>query len=639
MFVCILIDPYHPPPPHPSYHHPSHHHPGYNYYHHYPQTYGYPTTQQQYPSQGSAVSVSTSSTGNKKNSGDSSATSNTNAKKEEVKSVSIGSTKSGGALLSSKMNNLSVHQKQSTESSTSTSSTIADQPRSSNHMDKKSSSNLSPKRSNTVEKREEIIASLKTPANTKASQRTKLHTSPIHTTTTNNNSTESNESNTNLPPLPSPDDSLGVITGHFTPLPMISSSKCLSSSSSSVSASLHARSAESSRASTGSSNILSPNFKILEGCLSWSVSKSTNTDDSFEEDAGEQRDDWDTTKNSSTTTSNQNWRSTFSPFPMMLSSKHHNTGSKESPTKFGTANKVSIATSSEIAVPTPNTTARKQFATPTASSFSPFYNLGALFSPAGPHPMTPYGTYPHMHGHGPVSNDRVRNLRGNINCLHKHAPGNSGTMPYPSSMASPLVAHPVHYNASYCNTNNTNNSKCYALKQPLPNKFQGDMSRNMTRSVPDFTSLINYPPTSATSSKSSGTTTSSSSISKICVMCGKLCPVSQGKKSKSNNGNGGSNHISPIIPSQNKGLCTSCDVNVWVVIDSSTAGHPDLLQIKWCKGCKNFRPWASFGEKGLATKCVRCRTRQREKYALQKKEKETCLSTLTNSCSIKVLDC
>ena len=28
------------------------------------------------------------------------------------------------------------------------------------------------------------------------------------------------------------------------------------------------------------------------------------------------------------------------------------------------------------------------------------------------------------------------------------------------------------------------------------------------------------------------------------------------------------------------------------------------------------------GDKGLATKCLRCRERQREKYALQKEEKE-----------------
>jgi hypothetical protein len=69
------------------------------------------------------------------------------------------------------------------------------------------------------------------------------------------------------------------------------------------------------------------------------------------------------------------------------------------------------------------------------------------------------------------------------------------------------------------------------------------------------------------------------------------------------------------IPTQNKGLCTICDVNVWIVTATG-------LEIKWCKGCKNFRPWAAFGDKGLATKCVRCRERQREKYALQKEEKE-----------------
>ena len=64
-----------------------------------------------------------------------------------------------------------------------------------------------------------------------------------------------------------------------------------------------------------------------------------------------------------------------------------------------------------------------------------------------------------------------------------------------------------------------------------------------------------------------------------------------------------------IIPMQNKGLCMLCDVNVWVVVTT-------CLEIKWCKGCKNFRPWAAFGDKGLATKCICYRERQREKYAL-----------------------
>lgn len=69
---------------------------------------------------------------------------------------------------------------------------------------------------------------------------------------------------------------------------------------------------------------------------------------------------------------------------------------------------------------------------------------------------------------------------------------------------------------------------------------------------------------------------------------------------------------SHIIPRQNKGVCTACDITVWIAVEF------DGLEIKWCKGCKNFRPWAAFGSKGSATKCVRCRDRQKEKYALQK---------------------
>ncbi len=89
--------------------------------------------------------------------------------------------------------------------------------------------------------------------------------------------------------------------------------------------------------------------------------------------------------------------------------------------------------------------------------------------------------------------------------------------------------------------------------------------------------------------------------------------VGEGSSNSRNGSHNGSGCA--VIPTQNKGLCTMCDVSVWIVTQSG-------LEIKWCKGCKNFRPWAAFGDKGLATKCVRCRERQREKYAVQKKEKE-----------------
>ena len=72
-----------------------------------------------------------------------------------------------------------------------------------------------------------------------------------------------------------------------------------------------------------------------------------------------------------------------------------------------------------------------------------------------------------------------------------------------------------------------------------------------------------------------------------------------------------------IIPTQNKGLCTLCDVNVWVVVSNG-------LEIKWCKGCKNF---SSVGphlvDKGPGHQVPTLSAkRQREKYALQKEEKE-----------------
>jgi Zn-finger nucleic acid-binding protein len=159
--------------------------------------------------------------------------------------------------------------------------------------------------------------------------------------------------------------------------------------------------------------------------------------------------------------------------------------------------------------------------------------------------------------------------------------------------------------------------KCMALKPPLPSKFQGDIEKYKNASVPEFTSLVNFP-----AHMSQKQAVNLPEGMRCCVMCGSACPCLSGGKSKlkankKEQGQNGQNDKDnfAIIPTQNKGLCTLCDVNVWVVVSSG-------LEIKWCKGCKNFRPWAAFGDKGLATKCLRCRERQREKYALQKDEKE-----------------
>jgi len=110
-------------------------------------------------------------------------------------------------------------------------------------------------------------------------------------------------------------------------------------------------------------------------------------------------------------------------------------------------------------------------------------------------------------------------------------------------------------------------------------------------------------------------------------------------------------HRSYTIPRQNKGLCTSCDIKVWLFAPSSTSQHnkasndpsqttvtgepatastsATIATIKWCKGCKNFRHWPyAFGiTKSRATKCTRCRDRQRQKYASTKRRMESKMSS------------
>jgi hypothetical protein len=135
--------------------------------------------------------------------------------------------------------------------------------------------------------------------------------------------------------------------------------------------------------------------------------------------------------------------------------------------------------------------------------------------------------------------------------------------------------------------------------------------------LPDFHRIVNYPDF-LTKARNDASCLNGK---RNCVMCGKLRICSASSSTK--NGRNGAmpkahQHMEDedtchIIPRQNKGLCTACDVTVWMVVE-------DGLEIKWCKGCKNFRPWAAFGSKGTATKCVRCRDRQREKYAMQRDE-------------------
>jgi len=160
-------------------------------------------------------------------------------------------------------------------------------------------------------------------------------------------------------------------------------------------------------------------------------------------------------------------------------------------------------------------------------------------------------------------------------------------------------------------------NRCVPRRNHCPPSDWGDQqARSHFVKVPDFHRLVNYPSflTRGRSATSAAVPPEPSGM-KHCVMCGKLRLCSGGNNGPTGgrNSSGGKNEEAVhIIPRQNKGVCTGCDVAVWVVLE-----HPGL-EIKWCKGCKNFRPWPCFGEKVLATKCVRCRDRQKEKYAATK---------------------
>lgn len=228
-------------------------------------------------------------------------------------------------------------------------------------------------------------------------------------------------------------------------------------------------------------------------------------------------------------------------------------------------------------------------------------------------------SHPHMPFNIPPPGASHHNLTSPMG-----APSRSSWGP-PSHHSSP---HHPHLPPPIMDTSQSKR-KCLPLKGPLPSKFQGDIDKWKGAQVPEFTSLVNFP-----AHMSQKQTVNLPENMRCCVMCGGACSCSSatvakgkstGKKGESSldaRNENDKNASFAIIPTQNKGLCTNCDVNVWVVASSG-------LEIKWCKGCKNFRPWAAFGDKGLATKCLRCRERQREKYALQKEEKDKQRSSKT----------
>lgn len=172
-------------------------------------------------------------------------------------------------------------------------------------------------------------------------------------------------------------------------------------------------------------------------------------------------------------------------------------------------------------------------------------------------------------------------------------------------------------------------TRCVPLQEPIPSKHWA-IDEMQHAPLPEFHRLVNFPDYL---SKSRGFTAGDTcGGKKNCVMCGKkrVCSASGlNEKVRSVVSNDEDDDMDGhIIPKQNKGLCTACDVAVWVFVgDGSNSAS---LEIKWCKGCKNFRHWAAFGQKGSATKCGKCRNRQKQKYARQKEETRVRAQRMSN---------
>ena len=156
---------------------------------------------------------------------------------------------------------------------------------------------------------------------------------------------------------------------------------------------------------------------------------------------------------------------------------------------------------------------------------------------------------------------------------------NKGTFSPPSRMPStPQTPHGREIANDFSspqliNENEGNDKvyvKCYPKSKPHSTHFKGEF--DMDARIPDFSFLTNYPPGRA-NELPEGT--------KCCVMCGEIRGCNPGKstKTKSMKSSEGYSQDTVVIPNQNKGLCTLCDVDVWVI-------KKDNTEIKWCKGCK-----------------------------------------------------
>eukprot|EP01036_Dinobryon_divergens_P025363 gene25363-33903_t len=79
------------------------------------------------------------------------------------------------------------------------------------------------------------------------------------------------------------------------------------------------------------------------------------------------------------------------------------------------------------------------------------------------------------------------------------------------------------------------------------------------------------------------------------------------------------------IPSQNKGVCKTCDSSFWY-------SHNFDVVFKFCKGCKVFCVLQGFHDKPEASKCLKCRRRGSQSYFMKKTELFNSKSQPENSC-------
>lgn len=110
-------------------------------------------------------------------------------------------------------------------------------------------------------------------------------------------------------------------------------------------------------------------------------------------------------------------------------------------------------------------------------------------------------------------------------------------------------------------------------------------------SVPDFSELINFPQKSVVGAK-----LTTRNGKKRCIMCGHWRSVLRIV--------GDMSVVPPIIPYDNRGVCTDCQVRVWNVQETN-------LAIKFCQQCKNFGEWTTFCNDTTCNDCQACTSERR----------------------------